>query len=145
MSKKTGSDSASTLCVAHCVLTPVLLLALPLAGLAALENELMDQSLAILAIFVCITALRPGYRLHGNRKLLTLAAFGVSCLLIAVYVAEHFWGETGDKVFTMIGGTALVVTHWLNRSFCKSCKICQDDKDACTGNTRTAEGHEIIR
>jgi cobalamin synthase len=118
---------ASTICVAHCVLTPILLVALPLAGFSFLENELIDRSLAVLAIFISIMAIRPGFRLHGNVKLLVLAAFGVSCLLIAAFVAEHFWGETGDKIFTMIGGTALVLTHFLNRSFCKSCLECQEE------------------
>jgi len=118
---------ASTICVMHCVLTPVLLVVLPLAGLMLLENEMVDRSFAVLAIFISIMAVAPGYRIHGNRKLLTLAAFGVGCLLIAIFAAEHFWGETGDKVFTIFGGTTLVFTHWLNRSFCKSCQTCQEE------------------
>ncbi len=122
---------ASTICVAHCVLTPILLMAVPLAGITFLENEMLDRSLAVLAIFISFMAIRPGYRLHGNRKILLLAAFGVSCLLIAAFVAEHFWGETGDKVFTMIGGTALVITHCLNRSFCKSCNTCKEEEGRC--------------
>ena len=122
---------ASTLCVVHCALTPVLLVALPLAGLAFLENELVDRSLAVLAILFGIMALNPGYRLHGDIRLLAMAAIGMTCLLIAAFVAEHFWGETGDTVFTAIGGTTLVVSHWLNRSFCKSCLRCQDQQECC--------------
>lgn len=123
---------ASTLCVAHCVLTPVILFALPLAGLAFLENELVDRSLAVLAIFICIMAVSSGYRIHGNRKLMLLAIFGVACLLVAAFVAEHFWGETGDQVFTMIGGTALALTHWFNRSFCRACTSCREDESSCS-------------
>ncbi len=122
---------ASTICVAHCVLTPIFLVALPVAGFTFLENEMVDRSLAVLAIFISIMAIAPGYRLHGSGKLLALTAFGVGSLLVAAFVAEHFWGETGDKVFTMIGGTALVLTHWLNRSFCKSCESCSDEDDGC--------------
>lgn len=118
---------ASSLCVTHCILTPVLLLALPLAGFAFLESELIDRSLAVLAIFISIMALNPGYRIHGNRKLMVLAGAGIGCLLIAAFVAEHFLGETGDRVFTMIGGTMLVVAHWLNRSFCRSHGCCRPE------------------
>lgn len=116
---------ASSLCVAHCLLTPALLLALPMAGFVVLESELIDRSLAVLAIFISIMALNPGYRIHGNRKLMLLAGSGIGCLLIAAFVAEHFFGETGDRVFTTIGGAILVAVHWLNRSYCKSRGCCR--------------------
>jgi hypothetical protein len=124
---------ASTLCVAHCVLTPVLLIALPIAGLSFLENELADRSLAVLAIGVAILALLPGYRVHGSKKLLGLTAFGVACLLFAAFGAEQIWGEAGDTGFTMLGGGTLALGHWLNRSFCKACRACRESSDCATG------------
>lgn len=72
---------ASSLCVAHCVLTPVVLIALPFAGLAFLENEAVDRSLALVAIAVAVIAFIPGYRMHESKKLIALVSAGIACLL----------------------------------------------------------------
>lgn len=116
---------ASSLCVAHCVLTPVILLSLPFAGLAILGSEVVDRSLALLAIAVAIIAFVPGYHMHGSKKLVALVSAGIACLLFAAFGAEAIWGETGDTVFTMLGGSIIVASHLLNRSFCKACPTCE--------------------
>lgn len=118
---------ASSLCVTHCVLTPVVLIALPFAGLAFLENEAVDRSLALAAIAVAVIAFIPGYRMHGSKKLVTLVCAGIACLLFAAFGADAIWGETGDTVFTMLGGGIIVLSHFLNRSFCKACPTCEVD------------------
>jgi hypothetical protein len=119
----------STLCVAHCVLTPVVLIALPFVGLTFPESELTDRLLAVLAIAVAVQAFRPGFRIHGDRRLMALVVFGVGCLLFAAFAAGEIWGEAGDTLFTMVGGGSLVLAHWLNRSFCKACLACRDAAD----------------
>lgn len=116
---------ASSLCVTHCVLTPVVLIALPFAGLAFLGNEAVDRSLALVAIAVAVIAFIPGYRMHGSMKLVALVSAGIACLLFAAFGADAIWGEAGDTVFTMLGGGIIVLSHCLNRSFCKACPTCE--------------------
>lgn len=124
--------TASGLCVAHCILTPVLLFAVPLAGLAVLENELIHKALVATVIAVGAVAFIPGLRLHGKYRLLPFALLGVGSLLFAAFAAEALWGETGETAFTMIGGALMIYSHCRNRTFCGACRVCEDG-DGCAG------------
>lgn len=126
--------TASGLCVAHCVLTPLLLFAVPVAGLAVLESELFHKALVAAVIAVGTIAFIPGLRLHGNYRLLPLVLLGVGSLLFATFGAEALWGETGETAFTMAGGALMIYSHWKNRTFCKACQVCEEESDCAAGN-----------
>lgn len=117
---------ASGLCIAHCVLTPVLLFAVPVAGLAVLESALIQKALVALAIAIGVTALVPGLRLHGRYVLLLPVLLGAGSLLFAAFGATAMWGEAGETAFTMTGGALMIFSHWKNRTFCKACRVCGD-------------------
>lgn len=121
--------TASGLCVVHCILTPLLLLAIPIAGLAVLENELIHKALVAMVIVVGAIAFIPGLRLHGKYHLLPLILMGIGSLLFAAFVAEELWGETGETAFTMAGGAVMILSHWKNRTFCRACRACDDEED----------------
>jgi hypothetical protein len=125
--------TASGLCIAHCILTPVLLFAVPLAGLAVLENELIHKALVAIVIVVGVIAFVPGLRLHGKYHMLPFALLGVGSLLFAALAAEALWGEAGETVFTTIGGSLMVYSHCRNRTFCKACRVCEDDSGCVDG------------
>lgn len=123
--------TASSLCVAHCILTPLLLFAVPIAGLTVLENELIHKALVATVIAVGVAAFVPGIRLHGKYLLLPLILLGIGLLLFAAFEAENLWGEAGETSFTMAGGALMVFSHWKNRTFCKACRACNDE-ERCT-------------
>lgn len=127
--------TASGLCVAHCVLTPLLLFAVPVAGLAVLENELIHKALVAAVIAVGTLAFIPGLRLHGKYHLLPLVLLGVGSLLFAAFGAEALWGETGETVFTMSGGALMIYSHWKNRTFCKACQVCEEEGGCVEGGS----------
>ena len=134
-----GLDSmgitVSGLCVAHCILTPILLFAVPVAGLAMLENEFVHKALVALVIVVGTTAFIPGLRLHGKYHLLPLVLLGTGSLLFAAFGAEPLWGEIGETSFTMVGGALMIYSHWKNRTFCRACKVCDDEGECGDGNS----------
>lgn len=134
-----GLDSmgitVSGLCVAHCILTPILLFAVPVAGLAVLENEFVHKALMALVVVVGTTAFIPGLRLHGKYHLLPLVLLGTGSLLFAASAAEALWGEVGETSFTMVGGALMIYSHWKNRTFCRACKACEEERDCADGNS----------
>jgi len=120
--------TGSTVCIIHCALTPLLLVLAPYSELSFLKGEAVDRSLAVLVIAIALLVFIPSFKLHRKISILIPAALGVLSLLFAAFgvdavLPEHLQ-KSGDTAFTVIGGGLIVLTHLMNRSFCKSCKTC---------------------
>lgn len=118
---------ASSLCIAHCLLTPLLLVALPAAGLAVLEDEAVHRTLVLSVAAIGAVAFGAGYARHGKGALLALPALGLALLAVAAFGGEETIGESGETLLTMLGGAVMVGSHWLNQSFCRACARCCDE------------------
>ena len=123
--------TASTLCVIHCVAMPFVIGFLPALGLEFLAHESIHRVLAFIVVGIAALAFMPGYRKHGKKYVLALMGVGLSSLLFAAFGAEALLDSWSEPVFTVLGGTLLVTAHWLNRSFCRLCSVCQDKPECC--------------
>ena len=123
--------TASTLCVIHCVAMPFVIGFLPALGLEFLAHERIHHVLAFIVVGVAALAFMPGYRKHGKKYVLLLMGVGLTSLLFAAFEAEALLGAWAEPAFTVLGGTLLVTAHWLNRSFCRLCSVCQGEPACC--------------
>ena len=111
--------SASILCVVHCLLTPMLVVFLPLVG-ATLARGWFHAAIIATVVPVAIFALWKGYRVHRQTHILWMGAFGfVAIALAAVFGAEHNAIETG---FMVAGGLVLSAAHYLNMRTTRNCR-----------------------
>ncbi len=111
--------SASILCVIHCLLTPVLLVFLPLVG-ATLARGWFHAAIIAIVVPVAMFALWRGYRLHHYTPIVWLAGFGFLAIGLAVaFGAEHNAIETG---FMVAGGLLLSAAHYLNIRAARTCR-----------------------
>jgi len=117
---------ASGLCIAHCLLTPVVLLLVPIAGLAVLEEERVHLMMLLVVVLVGAIAFSAGYARHGRVSLLALPAAGLVLLGLAAFGGEAL-GELGESLLTLAGGTIMIGSHWLNQTFCRACPRCCDE------------------
>ena len=105
----------SSLCVVHCVLTPLLIIALPtFGGLAILDHEVFHQVLLFFVVPVGLVALLAGYRHHKNGKVLSCGLAGLFLLTLAGTVAHDIAGEEGETVLTIIASLFIVIAHIQN-------------------------------
>lgn len=110
----------SSLCALHCLLTPILLLSLPVWG-SVLEQEWVHIGLAFFVLPVGLYAFFSGYRHHADKRVLALGLVGLA-LIVGATVVPHEWVEFQELDVVTIAGSLLLMTgHLLNRRACLKC------------------------
>jgi MerC mercury resistance protein len=113
--------SMSTLCAAHCVLTPMVATLLPVIGLGILVEERTEFALMALSASLGIASLGLGYRVHRSRRAVVVLVAGL-CLLASGRVAEGWEYERIGLPLVVGGGLVVASSHLLNRRLCRSCR-----------------------
>ena len=116
---------ASSLCVLHCLATPLLVVFLPI--LEAVEKQTHAAfALAILAIG--LLAFWPGYRQHGRWRIIAAAIVGFGLISLGVTAPEGLLSESAEAFATVLGGAILVTAHVRNAYFCRTCRHCGEQE-----------------
>ncbi|OZA29853.1 MAG: hypothetical protein B7X93_05350 [Hydrogenophilales bacterium 17-61-9] len=124
--------TASTLCIAHCVLTPLAIGLLPAVGLSFLAGEEMHRFLVLAMMGIAALSFGLGYPIHRRKHVLGLMAAGLGLLAWAVF-SDGRLSEAWETGLTIVGGMVMVSAHWLNRGFCRSCVVYRVEKSCCDG------------
>lgn len=122
--------TASSLCIAHCVLMPSAIGLLPAVGLSFLAGEGIHQYLVLGMIVIAALSFGLGYQMHHRKNVLGLMVAGLGLLSLAVFSEGHL-SESWETGFTIVGGMAMVGAHWMNRIFCKTCVVCRIEETCC--------------
>jgi len=101
--------SLSLLCLAHCILVPLLPLFLALAPW--MGNETVHSVLLFVIAPVAFLAFPLGLHRHGKPAVIWCGALGLVLLISATLM-----GETLEKIVTVLGSLVLCVAHFGNRS-----------------------------
>jgi hypothetical protein len=109
----------SSLCAIHCLVTPILLLALPVLG-GYFENQMVHIIMALFVVPVGAFAFWSGYKHHKKMYLLVLGFVGLSLVGGAPLVHDFFHIELmREDLMTIFGSTILIGAHLLNRRACQ--------------------------
>ena len=111
--------SVSTLCILHCLVTPLLLVAVPVISSTFVADELFHKTLVAFVLPASLVALFLGCRRHRDHTVLILGSLGLVCLVLVAAVGHELLGELGEKVGTVIGGAILVAGHIRNYYLCR--------------------------
>jgi MerC mercury resistance protein len=103
--------SASLLCLIHCLVLPIMILALPLTAVALGNSEWFHPVILMFAIPTSLYALLSGFREHGQLKSLIFGFIGILCLFLGLWI-EHF--ALAETVLTVIGSLFLAAGHLQN-------------------------------
>jgi hypothetical protein len=122
--------TASTVCLVHCLLTPVAISLFPDVIPYLPGDAWFHRLLAISIVLLGVAGFVPGYRLHRRRPLLALVAAGITLILVVAWSGEGL-DRTLELVLSVTGSLLLVAAHLLNRSFCRQCRACSDSADSC--------------
>lgn len=122
--------AVSLACGIHCLLTPILLLALPTLG-EAFHRPIVHRLIAVAVTAIAAWALWRGYRRHGHRLPLAIGMTGLAAVWAALFMPheahdhDHFHLPTGT-IITMVGSAMLIAGHLLN------IRACRCTNPACT-------------
>lgn len=122
--------TTSSICIIHCLLTPVVISLFPSAIPYLPGDALFHRILAACVGLLGTAAFVPGYRIHRRRRLLVLIGTGMSVVL-AVAFAGQGMSRTLELLLSISGSMMLVTAHLLNRSFCRQCITCSEHPEAC--------------
>ena len=105
----------SVACAIHCLVTPVLLSTVSVLGFEFLGHEGFESgmiaAIALLAGFTFIN----GFRMHGKKGHFFLGVIGLAIFLLVRPFVDH----SLEPFATLLGGTAFVLGHFLNRKWSK--------------------------
>lgn len=104
----------STLCAIHCLVTPLVGLALPLLG-EAFEQTWVHVLMAILIVPIGIFAFWTGYKHHHQRHILIMGLAGLFLIATASVVPRLWISVAGHDVVTVLGSAVLITAHLFNR------------------------------
>jgi carbon starvation protein CstA len=116
--------SLSMLCAIHCLLLPLLLVALPSFGALKLQNEAFHFWMLAAVIPTSIYALTIGCKKHQRYRLLSWGISGLILMLMAVFFGHDIAGKSGEKILTLLGAILVIIAHWGNFRRCQQHKSC---------------------
>ncbi len=107
----------SGLCLAHCLLLPVAIAALPF--LSGFNSDHWHAPMLLFVVPVSVIALALGFRKHGERNVVALGIAGLVVLIAGGTIAHARYGVFADQVLTVAGSLMLAVTHYCNFKLAK--------------------------
>ncbi len=113
-------------CLVHCLITPILVTALPIVSSSTMVEDLLFHQLMLWAVLpTSFIALFLGCRKHKQLAIAGTGVLGLSILVAVAFFGHDWFGITGEKIATTIGGLILALSHYLNYRACQT-TTCED-------------------
>ncbi len=109
----------SSLCLAHCLLFPIMATVLPSIVALGLTSENFHFWMVISVVPSSTFALALGCKKHAKTSVLFTGILGLGFLLLALLIGHDFLGETGEKFLTLLGALLIAFAHAKNFKLCQ--------------------------
>ena len=113
---------ASTLCIVHCIVTPVVLSLSVVSAHFLPSEERTHRTLALLIAMLGVFALIKGYRRHRRLRVVLFMGVGLTSIFAGAYWGDRLPSHVTEVVITFVGSCFMIAAHRLNHTFCKDCK-----------------------
>ena len=115
----------SSLCILHCLLLPVLLVAYPIGIVVTLSDEIFHQIMVSVALPLSLVSLYVGYGHHKRNQLIVLGGIGIVMLVLPLTTSHESISESGETWLTVAGAVILCLAHVVNFRLCTVDKACE--------------------
>ena len=115
----------SSLCILHCLLLPVLLVAYPIGILVTLSDEIFHQIMVSLALPLSLVSLYMGYGHHKRNQLIVFGGIGIVILMLPLIVPHELISESEETWLTVSGALILCMAHIVNFRLCTAGRACE--------------------
>ena len=113
----------STLCVIHCLVTPIVLSVSAVSAHFLPSEERTHRTLAVVIASLGALALVRGYRSHRSLRVLLIMIAGLSCIFAGAFLGDRLPSHWAEVLITLIGSGFMIAAHRMNHTFCRNC-IC---------------------
>ena len=97
----------------HCILTPIVLLLLPMLTFA--KSEWVHLVLAGVLPIIAVGAFVPGVRRHKDWVVIQIGLVGLALIVFAALDPFHWLNEITEGAVTSCGSLTLIAAHLRNR------------------------------
>jgi len=115
----------SSLCILHCLLLPLLLVAYPIGIVLTLSDEIFHQIMVFLAVPLSLVSLYVGYGHHKRNQLIVFGGIGLVILVLPLVVPHELISESGETWLTVSGALILCMAHVVNFRMCTADQMCE--------------------
>jgi hypothetical protein len=109
----------SFICTIHCLALPFIVVMLPSLAVFNLEDEIYQLWMVIAVIPTSLYALTMGCKKHKKASVIVLGAVGLAIIITATWLGHDVLGETGEKVFSVLGSVIIALGHLINYQLCR--------------------------
>ena len=118
---------ASSLCVVHCLLTPVLLSISAVSAHFLPSEERTHRTLAVVIAAIGAIALLKGYRKHRSSRVLSRMGTGLVFIFSGAWWGDHLPSHAAEVFVTLIGSGFMISAPRMNHTFCRDCSCSHSD------------------
>jgi MerC mercury resistance protein len=117
----------STLCVVHCLLTPVVLSLSAVSAHFLPSEERTHRTLAVAIAALGAIALIKGYRNHRSLRVLLLMVAGLAFIFGGAFSGDLLPSHGVEVLVTLVGSGFMIAAHRTNHTFCRDCSCSHSD------------------
>jgi hypothetical protein len=114
----------SALCLAHCLLLPLVTVLLPTVIATTMNQEVFHTLMVVCVLPISIYALTMGCKKHNKMSIGLYGGFGLIILASALFFGESYFGEIGEKGLTTLGAIVIAFAHIKNYKLCQKADNC---------------------
>jgi hypothetical protein len=103
---------ASTLCLIHCIATPIIILLFPSIDSFLGNTHIVHEIFAVIVISLVVIAVYPQCRKHGHKDIIAFAVIGSALIITAIFMFEE--NITLHYILTIAGSISLITAHVKN-------------------------------
>jgi putative Mn2+ efflux pump MntP len=109
----------SLACAIHCLLLPVALVILPALAATTFGDERFHLWLLMAVLPTSLLALTMGCRRHRNMGVMATGLCGLVILTLAAFLGHDWFGQSGEKIASLLGAALIALSHFRNHALCK--------------------------
>jgi hypothetical protein len=117
----------STLCVIHCLVTPIVLSISAVSAHFLPSEERTHRTLAVVIATLGALALVRGYRSHHSLRVLLMMIAGLSCIFAGAFWGDRLPSHWAEVLITLLGSGFMIAAHRMNHTFCRNCSCSHSD------------------
>jgi hypothetical protein len=118
----------SLVCAVHCLLLPVALAILPILAASTFTDESFHLWMLVAVLPTSLLALTIGCRHHRNISVMALGLPGLAILTLAALFGHEWFGESGEKIASLLGASLIALGHLRNHALCRQLQCNCDAK-----------------
>jgi uncharacterized membrane protein len=111
--------SLSVLCIIHCLALPLIIVLLPILTALNLEDEAVHWWMLSAVVPTSLYALTMGCKKHKDYSVMPFGIIGLVILVAVPFLGHDLLGESGESIFTTIGGLIIAGGHLINHRLCR--------------------------